>query len=472
MAILFKCKVCGRACVAGAPGEECSCVCGALDTAPQASDADCALVYKDGYPNEGLPITLGELGKQIAEGNFVPLDLIFYNGIWQPLNMVFDIPATPDVEVSSGDEIALKWKELPAVEGFPRPVYGGPGRLSGLVTDLWHGFLRMRKFRYMTPMQKTVYILIVLVLASALYTFLLGRLINRILWKPAYVVVYNHNDCECKATLRKTGFIRREIIVQPKSLGVFQDVFVPFPMQASLKLRPVPGKQGETRSSKVPVGPGHDMVVNFGGDDVFGEYDLDILETLSLNGLFERDLGKQIAALQEPDKALAIQTELHDMGKHVMQNAVDGILISDGSYDFSMLGIVRSTDYLEHQKQAVPKAKLPLIMMNNKASMKFKNASIEFRPRNASMPCTFKIVFPSNFLPLPANMNNELMPKFKAKNAKPPKGGKGKVNVKPLKAEVVQASIKYDASKNMILTFTPLKGNVTAYVEYPIDKDK
>ncbi|MBO4512446.1 MAG: hypothetical protein J5746_06740 [Victivallales bacterium] len=472
MAILFKCKVCGRACVAGAPGEECACACGALQAAPQASEEDCALVYKDGYPNEGLPITLGELGKQIAEGNFVPLDLIFYNGIWQPLNMVFEIPATPEVEVSSGDEIALKWKELPAAEGFPPPSYGGPGRLRGLASDLWHGFLRMRKFRYMTPMQKTVYILIVLVFASALYTFLLGRLINRILWKPAYVVVYNHNDCECNATLRKTGFIRREITVQPKSLGVFQDVFVPFPLQANLKLRPSAGKQGETRYSKVPVGPGHDIVVNFGGDEVFGEYDLTILETLSLNGLFERDLGKQIAALQGPDKALAIQNELHDMGKHVMQNAVDGMLISDGSYDFSMLGIGRSTDYLEHKKQNAPKEKLPLIMMNDKASMKFKNASIEFRPRNASMPCTFKIVFPSDFLPLPASMNNDLAPKFKAKNVKPPKGGKGRINVKPLKAEVVQASIKYDTSKNMILTFTPLKGNVMAYVEYPIDKDK
>ena len=147
------------------------------------------------------------------------------------------------------------------------------------------------------------------------------------------------------------------------------------------------------------------------------------------------------------------------------------MLISDGSYDLSKLGIVRSTDYSEHQKQAAPKAKLPLVMMNDNMSLKFKNASIDFRPKNASMPCTFKIAFRSDFLPLPASMNNDLVPKFKAKNAKPPKG-KGRINVKPLKAEVVQASIKYDASRNMTLTFTPLKGNVTAYVEYPIDKDK
>ena len=456
MSILFKCKVCGKACAADAPGEACACGCGASLVAPQTSESDCVMVYKDGYPNEGLPITLDELGKQIAAGNFVPLDLILNNGNWQPLNMVFEMsaPASKD-NVSSGEEIALKWKELPAAPGFPPPVYAGHGGLRDLASDFWHWFLRARKFHYMSPLQKTVYILVVLAFAAFLYTVLIGKVVNRILWKPAYIAVYNHNDHECTASL-----FRRKIKIAPRELGVFQDVFVSFPCKANLKLRPANGAKGETKSIKVPVRPGHDLVVNFGGEDVLGEYDLEIMSTLSLSGLLERELGRQIASLQSPDKTLEIQAELHELGKRVLQNSVEGVLLSDENYDFSMMGISRSIDYSEHAKQPAPSSvKLPLVMMNDRVSLKFKNASTDFRARNASMPCAFRVEFPSDFLPLPANRNNARL-------------DKGKVTVKPIAGKAVQANIKYDESKNMVLTLSPLKGNVTAYVRHPIDMHK
>ncbi len=429
--------------MASAPGGAVSCSCGAVMEAPAASESDCVLVYKDGFPNEGLPITLDELGRQVAAGGFVPLDLIHYNGIWQPLNMVFNMPEQPEIKVDTRDEIALKWKELRPAPGFASSGSVNMGGIKGVLNDLWHWFLRMRKFRYKTPMQKIAYVLAFLVLAFLLYTFLVGKLLNRILWRPAYVAVYNSGDSELKARL-----MGRKLNIAPGNVGVFQDLFVSFPGSHTLKLNGADGK----KSIRVPVRPDFDVLVNPGGSGAIGEYDLAECGKMSLDTAVVKKLSRQIASLSGPDALNEVLRELHDMGDKVYQGRIDDVLLSDASYDLSHIGIARSIEYSQREKRKTDRGDdRPIVMLDEKVKLSFANASTEFRSGRIEVPGTFSVVFDADFSPLD--------------KAAAAKAASDRVRVIPMKKAAVQANVRIleDGSVNLVLG--GLKGNVFAFIK-------
>ena len=120
--ILFKCTKCGA--VMDAQDEYAGCqaactYCGTEQQIPAESDPSCVLVFTESSPATGTPMTAAELHVRIEEGTVRPSDLIWAEGMWQPLNAVFELPD----QGNDGDlredipELATAFEELSPVSG-------------------------------------------------------------------------------------------------------------------------------------------------------------------------------------------------------------------------------------------------------------------------------------------------------------------------------------------------------------------
>ncbi len=120
--ILFKCAKCGA--VIDAQDEYAGCqaactYCGAEQEIPAATDPSCVLVFTESSPATGTPMTAAELHVRIEEGTVRPSDLIWSDGMWQPLDAVFELPERPDESALREDvpELATAFEELAPLGG-------------------------------------------------------------------------------------------------------------------------------------------------------------------------------------------------------------------------------------------------------------------------------------------------------------------------------------------------------------------
>ena len=121
--ILFKCIKCGA--VIDAQDEYVGCqaactYCGAEQEIPTASDPSCVLVFTESSPPTGTPMTAAELHVRIDEGTVRPSDLIWSDGMWQPLNAVFELPEPKEIAGHREEvpELAVAFEELPPGNRF------------------------------------------------------------------------------------------------------------------------------------------------------------------------------------------------------------------------------------------------------------------------------------------------------------------------------------------------------------------
>ncbi|NLF18774.1 MAG: DUF4339 domain-containing protein, partial [Lentisphaerae bacterium] len=90
--ILFRCPACGTAHRADPQyaGGMLPCRhCGQQVPIPHASDPACALVYKAGESDDGVPMTLEEIRVKLVAGELADTDLVWDNSTWKPLAQAF-----------------------------------------------------------------------------------------------------------------------------------------------------------------------------------------------------------------------------------------------------------------------------------------------------------------------------------------------------------------------------------------------
>ncbi len=378
MPILFKCEC-------GAPGmvpdeyagKEYTCrTCGHSGVIPEVSADDCVLVYHSGFPNEGMVLDRQEFWNGIAAGQYLPNDLVFHEGAWKPLRMVYEMPVQEMPQESPEPDIALQLSDLPPMPGFEKQGTIHPMRI---ISDYMRNFVewtkRKRSTKHKTARQKTVYYLLVLFILILGYFCGLGKVINFIRWRPAYVIVVNPDNETYTAKLAG-----REMELMPNGRTVFQDIFVSVATNKTLKLYKSSGELAY--SVKVPVYPLLDVLVSPGDKLSFDVFSLEKQKEVKFNGKLLQDLASEIAQNKAPNTLLKIENELRECAKKLHSDTVRGQIFTSEAYSFTHCGMARSMDYMEKmrnkkQKQETPPSPKPELV-NTTLSLTFGGCRINY----------------------------------------------------------------------------------------------
>lgn len=415
MAILFKCE-CGAPGMVpdDAAGKQFTCAtCGKTGIVPAESSPDCVLVYRNGFPETGQVFDMQELQTQILDFQFTANDLLFHDGTWKPLGEVFEMPEPPAEETPKGEELSLSFNELPPIPGFAKRGQKHPIRaFLKFLKNIMDWQKRARSVKHASAIRKTIYYFVVLVVLVLGYIFGLGRVINYFRWRPAYVLVFNPDDKTYKAELHGKTF---EIL--PMERITFSDIIVAIPIKNTLKL--IDAKTGETAYKiKVPLRPNYDVVVNPEGKRKFAIYDLSDVTSRQLKVDLLRKLSNEIVKGGAPTTTPRITAALHDLAMPLYKGTTQDAIFSNLQYNFSRIGLVRSSEYSEQirKKKPAPPSNLPILVPAGRFNLNFKNATISFDPNVKETPCSFWIALPKNFLPFNAKKytqrkdNLQLMP--------------------------------------------------------------
>ncbi|NLF94523.1 MAG: hypothetical protein GX564_11615 [Oligosphaeraceae bacterium] len=393
--LVFKCK-CGNACSASdnAVGNKIVCPqCQEDIPVPDASDADCALIFCSGDPDGGHPITLLNLQHKINSGELHSFDLIWQANNWLPLGEIYPLPPPPEVYVDDSlPELALNFDDLPAVEGFPglpnrttkkksrirkaRPGKSAPSEPQSLRQKIWQ-VLR-----------------IVAVLAILCWGGIRGgRILNFILKKPSNILVINTFDRDLRAKIMNYDW--QECIKSGNV--VFADLYVALPCRKKMRFEPLtlpaPASGQETTtpaaeplspaSLRVPLRPNCDTIVNPGGRGIFGVYDFSQLPELTLQTPELRNLSREIAEGREPVSASKVCQQIQELAAELFIEKRTDEFFSSRDFRTDKLGINRAAFADSGQAPKSPSELPPLSLAYPlQQNLSFKNGSVRFDPDN------------------------------------------------------------------------------------------
>ena len=394
--LVFKCK-CGSACSASdnAVGSKIVCLqCQEDILVPNASDADCALIFCNGDPDGGHPVTLLTLQHQINSGELHSFDLIWQKDNWLPLGEIYNLPPPPEVYVDDSlPELALNFDDLPAVEGFPKL----PKRKKKKK-------VRKRKARGKTAptepqnlRQKIWQVLrIVAVLAILCWGGIRGgRILNFILKKPSYILVINTFDRDFRAKIMNYSW--QECIKSGNA--VFADIYVALPCRKKMRFEPInltasPAAAGQEATSqameplspaylRVPLRPNCDTIVNPGGRATLGVYDFSQLPELTLQTPELRNLSREIAEGREPVSASKVCQQIQELAAKLLIEKRTDEFFSSRDFRTDKLGINRAVYAGSSQPPKLPSELPPLSLVYPlQQNISFKNGSVMFDPDN------------------------------------------------------------------------------------------
>lgn len=372
--------------------------CGHSGTIPEASAEDCVLVYRSGFPNEGMVLDRQEFWDGIAAGQYLPNDLVFHEGAWKPLRMVYEMPAQEMPQESPEPDIALLLSDLPPMPGFEKQGTIHPMRM---IKDFLHNTLewtkRKRSTKHKTTKQKTVYYVLVLFILILGYFCGLGKVINFIRWRPAYVIVVNPDNETY--TARLAG---REMELLPNGKIVFQDIFVSVATNKTLKLYKSSGELAY--SVKVPVYPQLDVLVSPGDKLTFEAFSLEKQKEVRFNGKLLQDLVSEITQNKAPDALIKIENELRECVKKLRSDTVRGQIFTSEAYSFTYCGMTRSMDYTEKlrnqkQKQDAPPPPKPELV-NTTLPLSFGGCRINYHEDEKKSTYNITVDIRKPFLPV------------------------------------------------------------------------
>ena len=401
MPILFKCEC-------GAPGmvpdeyagKEYTCTtCGHRGIIPEVSADDCVLVYHSGFPNEGMVLDKQAFWDGIAAGQYLPNDLIFHEGAWKPLRMVYEMPPQEGPQESPEPDLALLLSDLPPMPGFDKQGSIHPMRI---IRNFLHNSVewlkRKRSTKHKTTRQKTVYYVLVLIILIIGYFCGLGKVINFIRWRPAYVIVLNPDSEPYTAKLDG-----REMELPANGKVIFPDIFVSISSNKTLKIHK---KTGELAYSvKVPIRPELDVLVSPGNKLEFEVFSLEKQKEVKFNGRLLQELAGEITQNKAPTTLFKIENELRECAKKLRIDTVQGQIFTSEAYSFTYCGMTRSTDYMEKmrdkkQKEAAPTPKQELV--HTTIPLSFGGCRITYSPDAKKCTCNIAVDTGKPFLPFKA----------------------------------------------------------------------
>ncbi|MBR4222448.1 MAG: hypothetical protein IKR81_14905, partial [Victivallales bacterium] len=215
--------------------------------------------------------------------------------------------------------------------------------LSNVLHNSVEWLKRKRSTKHKTARQKAIYYVLVLIILILGYFCGLGKLINAVRFRPAYVVVLNPDNETYTAKLDG-----REMELLPNSRVVFQDLFVSISCNKTLT---VAKKTGEVvYSIKVPIRPELDVLVSPGNKLSFEVFTPEKQKEVKFNGKLLQELAGEITQNKAPSTLLRIENELRECAKKVCIDTVQGQIFTSEAYSFTYCGMSRSLDYMEKMR--------------------------------------------------------------------------------------------------------------------------
>lgn len=353
--VLFRCPACGTVHRAEpeAAGGTVSCRgCSAQIPVPRQSDPECALVYKAGDAEDGLPMTREEVARRLVSGDLAETDLIWDGRTWKPLGKAFGpasrpegpTPGQPPAGAADEGELRVELRPIdgvrtvepgPAAAAPPpgkrpqagsaraaapppqrRPAEGpAPAAGQGAATPLAPapapgapgtapGPGRTHSSLYYVGQAA----LLVFALVAG-YKYGAGPLLSQYRDTPSYVAVQNHGDEPCVARL---GWRQAQEEVPPGRIGSFE-LWVGMPERHTLRVAPAAPGTWQPLRLQVPVRPGCVTLVNLREEGEYGVYDLREVEGKTLDTPELAALAQEIGSNQAPASAVKVSRQIRDL---------------------------------------------------------------------------------------------------------------------------------------------------------------
>lgn len=410
--ILFRCPACGTAHRADPQyaGGMLPCrQCGKQVPIPHDSDPACALVYKAGEAEDGLPMTTEEIRLKLVSGELAETDLVWDSTTWKPLAQAYggvregeglrlkrreeepeakqdqelQAPLVPLGAVQKVDLGELQAEQLsetkkkrfqlvrrheapeekatpPATAGAAAPATPAAGGttpapaagVQAVPVASPEGAAKARK-----PKGRLYYAVQVVLLVLALFFGFelgVGPLISQFRDKPTYVIVQNHEDVEYTALL---GWRRSKEDLFKQSL-VNYEIWVGIPERQTLRLVPkIPGT-GQPFSLKVPVRPGGITLVNLKAAGEYGVYELGAVAGKKLESPELKALAAEIGSNRAPESAVKVSRQIRDLVAPTFKGTKQDMVFRSSQFTFDPAMLYRMKQReLDRQKAGKAKEK-------------------------------------------------------------------------------------------------------------------
>ena len=424
--ILFRCPACGTAHRADPQyaGGMLPCrSCGKQVPIPHQSDPACALVYKSGESEDGLPMTVEEIRLKLVSGELADTDLVWDNSTWKPLAQSFG-----EVKESGGLRLKRREEEAPQkddeLDAALMPLDAVQkvdlGELSEPMTETKKKrFQLVRRHEAKEPKPaaapaaadvgapagsapapaqsqarpetpapvagaepkpqkakgRLYYIAQTVLLVVAVvcgYKYGVGPLLSHYRHKATYVIVQNHEGVEYGATF---GWRRSHEDLFPQSIANFE-LWVGMPESQTLSLTPkVPGT-AQPFKVKVPLRPGGTTLVNLKALGEYGVYDMQAVAGKKLETPELKALAAEIAANRAPESAVKVGRQIRDLVLPAFKGTKKDMLIRSSQYDFDpgMLYRLRQRLQDEEKRLKEKQAKAPKDKKDEKPKAEAKPA--------------------------------------------------------------------------------------------------
>ena len=335
---------------------ECT-ACGKDNRIPADSDPRVALVFRSGESEDGVPMLREEVERLVAAGEFTETELIWDGMTWRPVTDVMGggvsaaSAAKPKLQLRSKEEGSeeededLPFDDIEPIQkvqlddeeqkGLPtqkrekkrkaKEKKGG-GEATGLR-------LLLRRASGNDPSlgpRVNIPIQLFWFLVVAFFGFRLGvgPLISKLRHTPTYVVVYNHGESVCTASL---GWRRMKKEIHPGTSVCFE-VYVGMRETQTVTLTPTAG--GKVVKGRVPMWPGGLTVVNPGKLGTYGLWELGAAREEKLSAVDLKRLAEQVGAHKEPNAVVRLVAEGRRIVKKALVDARDDAVFTSDKYVF------------------------------------------------------------------------------------------------------------------------------------------
>jgi hypothetical protein len=375
--ILFRCPACGTAHRADpqyAGGTMPCRRCGKQVPIPRTSDPACALVYKAGEAEDGVPMTLDDIRLKLVSGELAETDLIWDNSTWKPLAQAFGnvsdgggLHVKPHGEAKAEDpELDVPLRAMDAVQkvdmgtlrtglfsGMRRKLFGLGRRRAGGAGKQPPAAAQMPapangsavppeapqkapsgrpEAQPRKPHGRAYYVGQCVLLALALtcgYKYGFGPLISSYRNIPARVIVQNHEDVDYAAAF---GWRHAKADIASQGLAKFE-LWVGMPESQTLTIKPIVPEKAAPYSIRVPVRPGVTTLVNLRGKGEYGIYDLSAVADKQLDTPDVKALVAEIAANRAPASAVKVSRQIRDLVAPAFKGTKTDTILRGTLYD-------------------------------------------------------------------------------------------------------------------------------------------
>lgn len=370
------------------------------------------MVFKNGAPTEGYPMSADAIQAELTNGNLNGFDLIHYQGKWQPLQDFWQLPPAEDTSVKENDdaeELATILEEMLPLEGYidlPASLSSDVNRQKRakeskyrqriFLPKHWsaapwasNGMYKMRK---MALHHSWIFLIGIPILAMLfmLTTYSCNRLVGR----TSCIHIFNFTGSTTAMDIPK---IFRNDISIPPGKSALTDIALPMPMDVSVHINKLPLNQA------VRMVPNYDIIVNINGAalfDVFKNYrDID---NYTFNSYESLRLIRQIANRENPTAALKLVAELHqNFAREFYVETINDEVISGEQYNLGKLDL----SYGKRNTPSKFNANNNDICFSGIQNFDFANGSIAFTHRKPYNNCCLTFDSNATIVPDPALPN-------------------------------------------------------------------